>query len=736
MNGNNFVSASTVQWNGSNRTTSYVNASQLTASITAADIAATGTVNVTVVNPTPGGGNSAAFNFSTNNPPPPLSTGSMINGILMETYSPQAYDELEYQVLLNNAVDTNANYVGIGGTAAVDLNTGVISDAVVQGYDFSVSMSSISAAIAEAQVKGLNVVLKTIVGAINSSTGQFATLTSTNLAPNQTLANPAAFFANYKTYILQLAQIAQQYHVPLLVLGTEMEMVTQPQYTSYWTDIISSVRQVYSGKLTYGAVSFVWGPTYNEVGNIQFWNQLDYVGVDAYPPVSTGLTTPTVAQIDAAWASQGWKQTLATIATNTGKPVIFTETGSASYLGSLDPTIAYSGSYNLGSALRTQDLATQTNWYQSFMDTWTGPNQPSWFQGALFWNNDPGKEGINFLGGETDMDIAWKPANAIVASIFGGADYLSPLQNTFAGSAENDNIALYGDSVSAGSGGAPPASRQQTYQTTVSLYISASIMNGATPTVHVYINGADYGGHTLANIPGGYVGSNGVPYTNTQRFDFTLSGIVTISTLQVNFDSPVNVGGPENSQLEFQQVSIDGVPITQAIYSPLSQYGGVQEQTVSSVLGGQDNAVQFGGGYTVFDATPYNQQLANLPGSAANPITVNGNGGTDTVHVLGTASQYTESGIGTNSVTLSENSGLNQNATLIGVSYVSFADGSILNLATGQLQAVPSNGKTTHVAVPRLGRHRPPCAAEHNPCSAPTCFPSKIRTRPRGVSLP
>src|ERR1700730_18262033 len=63
VNGNNFISASTVQWNGSSRTTSYVSATQLTAAITAPDVGVAATSNVTVVNPAPGGGASAPINF-------------------------------------------------------------------------------------------------------------------------------------------------------------------------------------------------------------------------------------------------------------------------------------------------------------------------------------------------------------------------------------------------------------------------------------------------------------------------------------------------------------------------------------------------------------------------------------------------------------------------------------------------------------------------------------------------
>jgi len=64
VNGFNFVSGSTVRWNGANRTTTFVNSTQLTASIPAGDIASAGTAQVTVFNPSPGGGTSNALNFT------------------------------------------------------------------------------------------------------------------------------------------------------------------------------------------------------------------------------------------------------------------------------------------------------------------------------------------------------------------------------------------------------------------------------------------------------------------------------------------------------------------------------------------------------------------------------------------------------------------------------------------------------------------------------------------------
>ena len=64
VNGSSFLASSVVRWNGVNRTTTFVNGTQLTAAIPASDIAAAGTATVTVFNPAPGGGVSNAASFT------------------------------------------------------------------------------------------------------------------------------------------------------------------------------------------------------------------------------------------------------------------------------------------------------------------------------------------------------------------------------------------------------------------------------------------------------------------------------------------------------------------------------------------------------------------------------------------------------------------------------------------------------------------------------------------------
>ena len=72
VQGQGFVVASVVRWEGTDRPTSYVSATQLTAEIPADDLASPGTAKVTVFTPQPGGGESAAVDFTVGYPRPTI----------------------------------------------------------------------------------------------------------------------------------------------------------------------------------------------------------------------------------------------------------------------------------------------------------------------------------------------------------------------------------------------------------------------------------------------------------------------------------------------------------------------------------------------------------------------------------------------------------------------------------------------------------------------------------------
>jgi hypothetical protein len=64
VTGTNFLSFSTIEWNGSQLPTEYVSSNELQAQVTAADVSTVGSASVSVVTPSPGGGSSTALPFT------------------------------------------------------------------------------------------------------------------------------------------------------------------------------------------------------------------------------------------------------------------------------------------------------------------------------------------------------------------------------------------------------------------------------------------------------------------------------------------------------------------------------------------------------------------------------------------------------------------------------------------------------------------------------------------------
>lgn len=74
VTGKNFVSQSTVTVNGNNHSTTFLGSTSLEASIAAADLATSGTLQIAVVNPPPNGGSSNSFPLAVKNQTPSLTS--------------------------------------------------------------------------------------------------------------------------------------------------------------------------------------------------------------------------------------------------------------------------------------------------------------------------------------------------------------------------------------------------------------------------------------------------------------------------------------------------------------------------------------------------------------------------------------------------------------------------------------------------------------------------------------
>ena len=178
-------------------------------------------------------------------------------------------------------------------------------------------------------------------------------------------ANWKTLEKTYEGYILLYAEIAEELNVELFCIGTELYnfVNARPQY---WRDLIAKVKTVYSGKLTYAE-------NWDKVDKVDIWDNLDYIGSDAYYPISPSKT-PTVKEAKQGW--QHWKAELKTLSETFKKPILFTEFGYRS--------IDFSGKepWRSNRVEGQVNLEAQVNLTQAvFEEFW----REDWFAGGFIW---------------------------------------------------------------------------------------------------------------------------------------------------------------------------------------------------------------------------------------------------------------------------------------------------------------------------------------------------------------
>ncbi|MBT8321443.1 MAG: glycoside hydrolase [Eudoraea sp.] len=121
---------------------------------------------------------------------------------------------------------------------------------------------------------------------------------------------------SYEQFILTYAALAEETHAEIFCIGTELEQFVKHR-PDFWTQLIQKIRTTYKGQLTYAA-------NWDEYVRTPFWASLDFIGIDAYFPLSEEKT-PTVETLTTAW--KPWKEKIAVISKNVERPVLFTEFG-------------------------------------------------------------------------------------------------------------------------------------------------------------------------------------------------------------------------------------------------------------------------------------------------------------------------------------------------------------------------------------------------------------------------
>ena len=177
-----------------------------------------------------------------------------------------------------------------------------------------------------------------------------------------------AWFDSYGAWILRYATLAEENNIEALCIGTELYKTIQ--YTDRWRKIIRDVREVYSGQITYA------GNWYKEFKQIEFWDDLDFIGIQAYFPLSNHKN-PKKKELMKSWSKH--KKDLKKLSKKYNKKIVFTEIG---YKNTADAAKdPWTWPQDLDHSVEISDETQITCYEALFESVWHEP----WFDGLFIW---------------------------------------------------------------------------------------------------------------------------------------------------------------------------------------------------------------------------------------------------------------------------------------------------------------------------------------------------------------
>lgn len=130
----------------------------------------------------------------------------------------------------------------------------------------------------------------------------------------------AAWFESYLAFIVHYADMAQRLDVELLAIGVEFPV---EGHEGAWRDVIAAVRDAYEGELTFAA-------NWDAADAVPFWDALEYVGVQLYPPLADEIGA---SEASMRRALDRHLDGLEALGDRVDRPVLLTEVGYKSIVG-------------------------------------------------------------------------------------------------------------------------------------------------------------------------------------------------------------------------------------------------------------------------------------------------------------------------------------------------------------------------------------------------------------------
>ena len=217
--------------------------------------------------------------------------------------------------------------------------------------------------------------------------------TGTYLPPDTLMT---AFESSFEDFVLNYARIAQEVEADMYCIGTEWQDFINYD-PEFWQQLIIKVKKVYSGPLTYAA-------NWDEYKSTPFWDKMDYIGVNAYFPLSD-KDHPSLEDLQMLW--QPWLGEMESLARAKGMPILFTEYG---YRSTIKNASKPWESYTKPEI----SLANQKTAYHAlYQEFWHQP----WFAGGFVWKWFHNHE---VRGGAADIDFTPqnKPTEKVIRDFY------------------------------------------------------------------------------------------------------------------------------------------------------------------------------------------------------------------------------------------------------------------------------------------------------------------------------
>jgi hypothetical protein len=341
--------------------------------------------------------------------------GPKQQGMAYAAYWSGQYGSPESDVALGNLAATGAEWLSLLVSEYQDS----VDSTRIYATEATPTRPDLERAIARSQGLGLHIMLKPHVDPLDGNwRGE--------IGRHFTASQWHSWFASYRAFIVPYAQLAQEHHLEQFCVG--VEYVEASKHSAKWRQVVAAVRGVYSGSLVYAA---------NHSGEelqIDWWDALDYVGVDAYYPL-TSRADPSLGKLIEAWGA--YTPTLASLHETWQRPVLLTEIGyrSVDWAASAPWDWQSDGQVDLGVQARCYEAVFETLWHEP------------WLEGIYWWawDYDP------WTGGPVDTDYTPfdKPAEDVLRRWYGAGPRREPARPAVAA---EGSFVIYDQSLASGWG--------------------------------------------------------------------------------------------------------------------------------------------------------------------------------------------------------------------------------------------------------------------------------------------